>query len=85
MLLSKLRLVPVQILLPRFVKTIVLKLLYPLVVVPKSLLLPIFSTPNTRFILAKSRMLYKPPKPFPLSTMTLSLSKQYAMLSSQLG
>jgi len=46
MLLSKLRLVPVLVLLPRFIKTIVLKWLYPLVVVPKSLLLPIFFTPN---------------------------------------
>src|SRR6266568_1931621 len=85
MLLSKLRLVPVLVLLPRFVKTTVLKWLYPLVAVPKSSQLPIFSTPSARFVLAKSRMLYKPLKPFPLSTITTSLPKQYAMLSSQLG
>jgi hypothetical protein len=37
-----------------------------------------------QFELAKSRMLCKPLRPFLLSTITLSLPKQYAGLSSQL-
>ena len=66
-------------------KITVLKWLYPLVVTLKSSLLSIFSIPSVQFILAKSRILYKPLKPFPLSIITPSLPKQYAMLSNQLG